>query len=258
LSENNTLPETLNFSHLIEGLEWHDLEFVLVEKGKCNHPINQNPFEDVGDGRIEEVGIDSSIYIPKFPSTQRLWVEIMGDNPSEFRGVDHPVESVSWFDVQKFFELLNQRTKKHGLIGFHFRLPLEAEWYYTSKAGPDFGDYSYSGSSRYTEVGYLNDNSNWHTWPVKSGKKCNQLGIYDMNGNVYEWCDDLFERNLFENRIASPKLYDRHNFELTSIRVTRGCAWSSDLKYGFENSRSSSYPNLKNSNLGFRIVVEWI
>ncbi len=141
-------------------------------------------------------------YIGKFEVTQELWEAVMGSNPSYFKGSNLPVEQVSWDDCQTFIRKLN------SLTGKNFRLPTEAEWEYTARGGNRSKGYKYSGSNNISDVAWYWENSgdrvlsgewdydkiknnNCRTHPVGM-KSPNELGIYDMSGNVYEWCQDWY------------------------------------------------------------------
>lgn len=123
-------------------------------------------------------------YICKYEVTQALWKEVMGENPSEMQGDELPVEQVSWNDCQVFIGKLNKLTGKH------YRLPTVAEWVYAYRGGKYSKGYQYSGSDDIDEVAWYADNSDGKSHPVGQ-KQPNELGLYDMSGNVWELCQDL-------------------------------------------------------------------
>ena len=170
-------------------------------------------------------------YIGKYPVTQAQWRAVMGNNPSKFKGEDNPVEQVSWNDSQQFINGLNSKT------GRKFRLPKEAEWEYAARGGNKTHNYTYSGSNCLDEVGWSKSNSGNSTHPVGK-KKPNELGIYDMSGNVLEWCEDLHLLSF-----------------LGSERVSRGGSWSfgdSHCAISYRNNNS----NHKYCNYGFRLAMD--
>ena len=130
----------------------------------------------------------STFYIGKTEVTQALWMAVMGSNPSFYKGQNLPVEKVSWNDCQEFIDRLNRIT------GRNFRLPTEAEWEYAARGGNRSRGYEYSGSNNIESVGWYEDNSGDSTHPVGS-KLNNELGLYDMSGNVREWTSDLWSSN---------------------------------------------------------------
>ena len=127
----------------------------------------------------------SDFYIGKFPVTQALWNAVLKDYPSFFNGDSRPVERVSWEDTQVFIKKLNELT------GRAYRLPTEAEWEYAARGGRQSKGYKYAGSNKLKEVGWYWENTHFETKAVGL-KYPNELGIYDMSGNVREWCQDWF------------------------------------------------------------------
>lgn len=143
-------------------------------------------FDKLANDMVYVEGDSGSFYICKYEVTQKLWCEVMGENPSEMQGDDLPVEQVSWDDCQSFISKLNE------LAGKNYRLPTETEWEYACKGGKYSKGYAYSGSNDIDEVAWYDGNSEGRTHPVGQ-KMPNELGLYDMSGNVWEWCQDMHE-----------------------------------------------------------------
>lgn len=166
------------------------IEMVKVEAGTFTMGATSEQ-EDAGDycKPTHQVTLTKDYYIGKYEVTQALWKSVMGNNPSwpwpQWRGNNLPVNGVSWNDCQKFIVKLNRLTGKK------FRLPTEAEWEYAAKGGQKSCGYKYSGSDNASDVAWFADNSGRRLNPVGT-KQPNELGIYDMSGNVSEWCQDKF------------------------------------------------------------------
>ena len=181
-------------------------------------------------------------YIGKYEVTQKLWKAVMGSNPSEFKGDNLPVENVSWNDVQEFIRKLNQLTGKN------YRLPTEAEWEYAARGGDNSRGYKYSGSNSIGNVAWYWDNSNGAIHPVGT-KSPNELGLYDMSGNVFEWCQDWY--GSYSSALQSnPKGHD------SGVDcVLRGGSFYSDAKCCRVSFRDSSIPTNDINHLGFRLAL---
>ena len=184
----------------------------------------------------------SDYYIGKFEVTQELWQAVMGSNPSDFKGNNLPVEQVSWNDVQEFITKLNQKT------GANFRLPTEAEWEYAARGGNKSRGYKYSGNNTIGNVAWYWDNSNEKTHQVGT-KSPNELGIYDMSGNVWEWCQDWY------GDYSSGSQTNPTGPSSGSKRVLRGGGW-----YGYAGSCRVSLrlyygPDYGINYNGFRLVL---
>ena len=184
----------------------------------------------------------SDYYIGQTEVTQKLWTAVMGSNPSYFKGDDLPVEKVSWNDCQTFINKLNQLT------GEIFRLPTEAEWEFAAKGGNKSKGYTYSGHNMIEIVAWFISNSGSQTHPVGT-KAPNELGIYDMSGNVWEWCYDWYGSysGSAQTNPAGPSS--------GSVRVHRGGAWSNDTPSCHTAYRYYSPPIGAYSFLGFRLAL---
>ena len=181
-------------------------------------------------------------YIGKTEVTQALWKAVMGSNPSEFKGDNLPVENVSWNDCHEFIRKLN------ALTGQNFRLPTEAEWEFACRGGNNSRGYKYSGSNYIDNVAWYRDNSGDKTHPVAT-KSPNELGIYDMSGNVDEWCNDWYG-GYTSGRQTNPKgSYDG------SYRVCRGGDWVDHTWSCRSSARSRNYSPWRGDHLGLRLAL---
>lgn len=185
----------------------------------------------------------STYYIGETEVTQALWEAVMDSNPSDFKGEDRPVEQVSWEDCKSFISKLN------SLTGKNFRLPTEAEWEYAARGGNKSQGYKYSGSNNPSDVAwYYIDNSSNETHPVKQ-KSPNELGLYDMSGNVWEWCQDWY------GSYSSSSQTNPTGASSGSYRVLRGGSWYSDAWNCRVSIRSDITPDYRGNGLGLRLVL---
>lgn len=185
----------------------------------------------------------SDYYIGETEVTQELWQAVMGNNPSKFNGSNHPVEQVSWKDCQKFIQKLNKIT------GQKFRLPTEAEWEYAARGGNKSKGYKYSGSNNIDDVSWYKGNSGSNTHAVKT-KSPNELGIYDMSGNVLEWCQDWHD-SYNSNAQTNPT-----GPASGSYRVNRGGVWSGSAEYCRVSCRSIDSPGYRDDSNGLRLAMD--
>jgi formylglycine-generating enzyme len=221
---------------------------------------NQSTLDIFGDGyndekSVHEVCIDG-FYIGNHEVTQGQWEEVMGNNPSEYKnGRDYPVESVNWNDVQEFIKILNKKT------GRSYRLPTEAEWEYAARERGKrvrFGtgkntigseEANFDASSFYKEPFSRVGKNRWQTTPVKTFAP-NGLGIYDMSGNVCEWCQDIYSSDAYSKHQRNNPIYTGSG----SGRVNRGGGWVSFPGRLRASGRYNSSPDVRRSSLGFRLA----
>ncbi len=188
------------------------------------------------EGPRHLVSIDSGFWIFDTPCTQALWEAVMGENPSHFKGPDRPVESVSWDQCQEFLTALNSR-----LDGLQLALPSEAQWEYACRAGTETARYS----ENLNAIAWYDKNSGNETHPV-ARKEANSWGLYDMLGNVWEWCEDAWEDDYAAKaRTAAAEPASAH-------RVIRGGSWLFDARCVRAAYRYRYEPSCRNYDLGFR------
>lgn len=236
-----------------------DLQFrmVYVKGGTFNMGAqNTNPsaanydpdaFDD--ESPVHSVTLDG-YFIGETEVTQALWREVMGSEPdnnggwtTEYgRGDNYPAYRVGYEDVQEFIKRLNKRT------GCTFRLPTEAEWEYAARGGSRSRDYKYSGSNTLGDVAWYHDNSRWMTHTVKR-KQANELGLFDMSGNVWEWCQDRY------GNYGSGSSRNPQGPSSGPIRVIRGGSWYGDASSCRVSGHHNSNPSSRTVNLGFRLVL---
>lgn len=184
----------------------------------------------------------SNYYIGKYEVTQDLWQAVMGSNPSNFKGNRKPVERVSWNDCQTFISKLN------SLTGKRFRLPTEVEWEFASRGGTMSRGYKYSGSNTLGNVAWYSDNSGSTIHDVGT-KSANELGIYDMSGNVWEWCSDWY------GNYSSSSQTNPIGPSSGSYRVYRGGGWVGSAGGCRSSCRGNWAPGSRGSGLGLRLVL---
>jgi formylglycine-generating enzyme required for sulfatase activity len=192
----------------------------------------------------------SSFYIGKYEVTQEEWEAVMGGNPSGFKGSRHPVERVSWQGCQEFISKLNEKTGKR------FRLPTEAEWEFAARGGNRSQGYKYSGSDSLDEVGWYGGNCNdangdgtTHTVGMKHP---NELGLYDMSGNVWEWCSDGYGDYDGADQINPTGASSGIG---SSNRVVRGGSWMNYYWYCRVSDRFDIGPDFGIFCIGLRLVL---
>ena len=222
------------------------LRMVAVQGGTFMMGATEEQGDDVEDDEkpVHSVTLDV-FFIGAYEVTQAQWAAVMGTEPSYFKGDDLPVENVSWNDAVSFCEKLSQMTGKT------YRLPTEAEWEYAARGGQQVDGTKYAGSDNIGDVAWYTSNSSSKTHPVGT-KLPNALGLYDMSGNVYEWCSGWYGSNYYS---SSPSV-NPQGPSSGSNRVFRGGGWNRDAQYCRVSNRSNLTPVYRGVNLGFRVVCE--
>jgi formylglycine-generating enzyme required for sulfatase activity len=219
-----------------------EIEMIFVEGGTF---MMGSP-EGVGiiDERPQHQVTLSSFNIGKYEVTQSQWEVVMGSNPSTLKtGDNYPVESVSWYDVEEFIVKLN------ALTGKNYRLPTEAEWEYAARGGNKSNNYIYSGSDNSDDVAWHWNNSDG-TYHQVGTKLPNELGIYDMSGNVYEWCYDWAGSYTTEAQ-TDPTGYPA----VRPWRIFRGGTWHYAPASCRVAYRGFTSPDERQDGLGFRLAL---
>lgn len=223
----------------VNGIKYN---MVLVDGGTFRMGATSEQGSEISDEKPVHSVTLSGYYIGKTEVTQALWQAVMGSNPSYFEGDDLPVEQVSWDDCQEFIRKLN------SLTGQNFRLPTEAEWEFACRGGNNSRGYKYSGSNYIDNVAWYDGNSGKKTHPVAT-KSPNELGIYDMSGNVFEWCSD-WKGDYSSGAQTNPKgPYDG------SRRVFRGGCWVNAARLCRSSYRFNDSPSNRIFILGLRLAL---
>jgi len=220
------------------------MEFILVKKGVFKMG------DEYGDGFKDEKPVHdvflSNYYIGKYEVTQKEWSQIDNFNPSTNEGDQLPVERVNWKDVNNFINKLNNQDKK-----YHYRLPTEAEWEKAAKGGNKSLKTMYAGNDDLFKVGFVRENSPITSSPV--GKlPPNELGIYDMSGNVGEWCSDWYSNTYYAH---SPK-ENPQGPKKGSSKIIRGGSWYGTDDEARVSNRDYEPIEFSTDIIGFRLVME--
>ena len=221
------------------------LALVKVEAGTftMGSPVGEADRED--DESQHRVTLTRDFYLGRTEVTQAQWRAVMGTDPSRFKGDDLPVEMVSWDDAMAFCRKLNEM----GLApaGWTFTLPTEAQWEYAARGGNRSRGFMYAGGNDIGEVAWYDGNSRGETHPVGT-KRANELGLYDMSGNVWEWCLDWYEKGY----AADPETLAGNR---GSGRVIRGGGWFYVAGYCRSAIRILNGPGCRRFSLGFRLAL---
>ncbi len=221
------------------------MEFVLIPEGefRMGSPSDEGGRWD-NEGPVHKVTIEEAFYLGKFEVTQKQWREVMGNDPSYFEGDNLPVEQVSWNDVQEFIDKLNEMEGTNK-----YRLPSEAEWEYACRAGTTTRYYFGDDESSLSEYAWWDGNSGDKTHSVGQ-KKPNPWGLYDMHGNVYEWCQDRYHSD-YDGAPSDGSAWESGS---GSLRVLRGGRWLLHAGDCRSALRSFYAPGNRREYLGFRVL----
>lgn len=236
-------PLTMAFRDFNHTFTVNGVQFTMVEVGGGTFTMGATS-EQGSDAWDEEKPAHevtlSDYYIGQTEVTQALWEAVMGSNPSDSKGDNLPVEQVSWDDCQVFIQKLNQLTGKQ------FRLPTEAEWEYAARGGRKSRGYKYAGGNNIDSVAWCDGNSGNETHPVAT-KQANELGIYDMSGNVLEWCSDWC------GDYTSSSQSDPQGSSSGSFRVIRGGCYYNFARNCRVSYRISNTLDYRSGYLGLRL-----
>jgi formylglycine-generating enzyme required for sulfatase activity len=213
-------------------------KMVYIQPGTFMMGSPSNESERDSDERQHKVTLTKGFYMGATEVTQAQWKAVMGNNPSYFKGDNRPVEQVSWNDCKEFIRKLNRQEGTDK-----YRLPTEAQWEYACRAGSKkrfcFGD----SDSRLGDYVWYSNNSSSKTHSVAQ-KKPNAWGLYDMHGNIWEWCQDGFGKYPLSH-VTDP--------EGPSNRVLRGGSWNNNARNIRSANRNRNNPDNRNSNIGFEL-----
>lgn len=241
--EESEAPRTLSAestSRLMEEMVW-------VEGGTFSMGSNSEQATSA-EGPAHEVTV-SGFYMGKFEVSQQLFREVMRWDQSYFPGDGHPVNNVSFMNIQRFV------TRLSAITGKNFRLPTEAEWEYAAKGGMLSKGYKYSGSNDIDEVAWYAANSERRVHPSGT-KKPNELGLYDMTGNLWEFCHDDADMHPYpDGPRTDPLVGTFETFDPYRAKITRGGGYEFDADESLVFRRDGATPNVRMADIGFRLVM---
>jgi formylglycine-generating enzyme required for sulfatase activity len=216
---------------------------------------NDEEGRDDEEGPQTTVTITKPFWLGKTEVTQSQWKVVMGNNPSISKGDDLPVEQVSWDDAVSFCKKLNEMKRDTLPAGYHYTLPTEAQWEYACRAGTTTR-FSYGNDTGYSQLGsyaWNKANSSNKTHPVAE-KLPNGWGLYDMHGNVYEWCLDWYD-DYIGGSVSDPQGPQSGPTWTNSTRVNRGGGWFDAASYCRSSFRGRNWPGSTYVHLGFRVAL---
>ena len=236
--------------HLTFNIKNVDFKMIAIEGG--SFIMGSNSKDSNRDQKPAHKVTLSDYYIGQTEVTQELWKAIMGSNPSEFEGKNMPVDSVTWEACQVFVSRLNKIFHDNGKLTneFQFHLPSEAQWEFAAKGGNKSKGYRYAGSNNINEVAWTRENADDMTHPVAS-KLPNELGLYDMSGNVWEWVQDYYDAYDNLDKV-NPSAITKN----TGKVIKRGGSWYYAPEHYFTTTfRYGYYTSISDSSIGIRLCL---
>ena len=230
---------------VLSGLHWQK-SVQSLDKARAEYASAKSLFDHVDkeEKPAHSVTLTKPFYMGKFPVTQEQYHEVTGTNPSSFNGINYPVDSVSWDEAQGFCKRVTEQTKQQ------VRLPTEAEWEYSCRAGTTTAYYSGYSDADLGRVAWYWDNSNQPTHSVGQ-KEPNAFGLYDIHGNVWQWCADLYGEDYYRKSEAE----NPQGPVQGTYRVMRGASWANSVIQCRSAQRGLGGP-IGRAVIGFRVVVE--
>jgi len=223
-----------------------EIDMVFVKGGKFTMGCQLESGDCINDERPRHEVKVGSYYIGKYPVTQKQWASVMGINPAHFEGdgwESLPIEQVSWNEAQEFIKRLNAMTGKN------YRLPTEAEWEYAALGGLSAKGEKFSGHRFLDDIAWYDYNSDGRTHPIGS-KQPNELGLYDMSGNVWEWVNDRYDKNYYRDCPLNNPKGPKYGVE----RVYRGGSFNTEERYFRVSLRNYAKPEYRTIYMGFRLA----
>ena len=245
--KSQTVKEDSNVTFNVVATGGLNMDMVWIKPGSFMRYYKVNSSSELP----QQVTLTKGFWLGKYEVTQAQYKAVMGSNPAKNYGVgdNYPVYYVTWHDATNFCAKLNAQEKAAGRLpnGYEYTLPTEAQWEYACRAGTT-GDYNVNGATL-SDLGWYADNSNSKTHPVGQ-KKPNAWGLYDMHGNVWEWCFDWYG-----GYPSTTSLTDPQGATTGSYRVIRGGGWRSSANDCQSARRGNNSPGIKENYCGFRVAL---